>query len=203
MRRRRSSSCPARSRASRGSWARTAPDRFVTLSELVHSMLAGPVARSRARLQRDLKDPGAAWEWLHNQIAERTVDPALVHGDVCPPNAYVSAGPAGPVVTGIGDFSPHTVNGDPMMDIAGAVVSSSSGSTRQRPTMRPGSKGWPSNGTERRPRTGSRSTGGSTGSTSPTRSSSTRAPTAGAYVSWTASGWVRLRSEPASARPTA
>ena len=26
------------------------------------------------------------------------------------------------MVTGIGDFSPHTVNGDPMMDIAGAVI---------------------------------------------------------------------------------
>ena len=99
-----------------------APDRFLTLSELLHSMLAGPVSRSRARLQRDLKDPGAAWDWLHNQIAERTVEPVLVHGDVCPPNAYLSLGPAGPVVTGIGDFSPHTVNGDPMMDIAGAVV---------------------------------------------------------------------------------
>ena len=57
-------------------------------------MLAGPVARSRARLQRDLKDPGAAWDWLHNQITERTVDPVLVHG-VCPPNAYLSLRPGG------------------------------------------------------------------------------------------------------------
>ena len=31
-------------------------------------------------------------------------------------------GPSGPVVTGIGDFSPHTVNGDPMMDVTGAVA---------------------------------------------------------------------------------
>ena len=48
--------------------------------------------------------------------------PVLVHGDVCPPNAYLSCGPDGPVVTGIGDFSPHTVNGDAMMDVTGAVA---------------------------------------------------------------------------------
>ena len=48
--------------------------------------------------------------------------PALVHGDVCPPNAYLSQGPQGPVVTGIGDFSPHTINADPLMDVAGALI---------------------------------------------------------------------------------
>ncbi len=99
-----------------------APDRFVDLGELLHNMLAGRIARSRDRLLRDLDEPGEAWDRLHAEIAERTVEPRLVHGDVCPPNAYLSPGPGGPVVTGIGDFSPHTVNGDPMMDIAGAVI---------------------------------------------------------------------------------
>ena len=62
------------------------------------------------------------WERLFADLAERRVEPVLVHGDICPPNAYVSSGPDGPVVTGIGDFSPHTVHGDPLMDLTGAVV---------------------------------------------------------------------------------
>ena len=99
-----------------------APDQFATLDELLHNMLAGRVASSHDRLLRDVKDPSAVWDRLHAEIAERHVDPALAHGDVCPPNAYLSLGPEGPVVTGIGDFSPHTVNGDPMMDVAGAVM---------------------------------------------------------------------------------
>lgn len=62
------------------------------------------------------------WNRLHGELAQRLVAPALVHGDVCPPNAYVSQGPNGPVVTGIGDFSPHTLNADPLLDVAGAVI---------------------------------------------------------------------------------
>ncbi len=45
-----------------------------------------------------------------------------VHGDICPPNAYLSRGSGGGgVVSGIGDFSPHTLSADPMMDVAAAV----------------------------------------------------------------------------------
>ena len=84
-------------------------------------MLAGPTQGSRDRLTRDLPQGGAVWDRLLADLAARTVEPVLVHGDICPPNAYVSMGPDGPVATGIGDFSPHTVHGDFMLDVTGAV----------------------------------------------------------------------------------
>jgi putative membrane protein len=98
-----------------------APRQFGSLGEMLHNMLAGPTQASRERLQQDLPNVAEVWSRLHAELAQRVVAPALVHGDVCPPNAYVSMGPSGAVVTGIGDFSPHTVNGDPLMDVVGAV----------------------------------------------------------------------------------
>jgi putative membrane protein len=93
-----------------------------TLAELLTAMLTGPVQRSRADLERDLPDVVGVWDRLHFDLASRTVAPLLVHGDVCPPNVFVSQGPAGPVVTGIGDFSPHTMHADPLIDLVGAVA---------------------------------------------------------------------------------
>ncbi|GAA1827774.1 PH domain-containing protein [Microlunatus capsulatus] len=107
-------------------WARLvgtgAPQVLGSLPELANTMLAGPVARSRPRLQADLPDVAAVWDRLQADLAERRVTPVLVHGDICPPNAFVSLGPAGPVVTGLGDFSPHTVHGDPVADLVGATA---------------------------------------------------------------------------------
>ncbi len=99
-----------------------APRVHGSLPELLNAMLAGPVARSRARLAADVPDVGAVWDRLQTDLAARRVSPAVVHGDVCPPNAFVSLGPAGPVVTGLGDFSPHTVHGDPVADLVGATA---------------------------------------------------------------------------------
>ena len=99
-----------------------APVRFGSMAELAQQMLAGPTRRSQEHLTRDLPQVGAVWARLMADLAARNVEPVLVHGDICPPNAYVSMGPAGPVVTGIGDFSPHTVHGDPMLDVTGAVA---------------------------------------------------------------------------------
>jgi putative membrane protein len=99
-----------------------APQQFGTLGELLTTMLWGPLQASRASLERDVPGVSEVWNRLHADLAQRVVAPALVHGDVCPPNAYLSLGPDGPVVTGIGDFSPHTLNADPLMDIAGAVI---------------------------------------------------------------------------------
>ena len=99
-----------------------APRQFGSLGELLHSMLVGPTQSSRQQLEGDLPSVAQVWDRLYADLARRQVQPTLVHGDVCPPNAYLSMGPSGPVVTGIGDFSPHTVNGDPMMDITGAVA---------------------------------------------------------------------------------
>ena len=93
-----------------------------TLAELANLMLEGPVRRSSAVLERDVPHVAEIWDRLQADLLERTVAPRLVHGDVCPPNAYVSQGPGGPVVTGIGDFSPHTVHADPVMDLAGATA---------------------------------------------------------------------------------
>jgi putative membrane protein len=99
-----------------------APAEFATAAELARNMLLGPALSSRAQLARDLPNVADVWERLQADLNERQVSPVLVHGDVCPPNAYLSLGPDGPVVTGLGDFSPHTVHGDPMMDVTGAVA---------------------------------------------------------------------------------
>ena len=99
-----------------------APAQFGSLGELVRNMLVRPTQTSRPHLTRDLPDVARVWDRLQAELAERVVEPVLVHGDICPPNAYLSLGPDGPVVTGIGDFSPHTVHGDFMMDVTGAVA---------------------------------------------------------------------------------
>jgi len=95
---------------------------YDSLVELLDAMLAGPVQRSREVLERDVPDVARVWQQLHADLAGRQVAPVLVHGDVCPPNAYLSQGPDGPVVTGIGDFSPHTMHADPLLDLTGAVA---------------------------------------------------------------------------------
>jgi len=99
-----------------------APQQFGTLGELLSNMLLAPLQASRARLERDVPSVSEVWNRLHADLAQRSVAPVLVHGDICPPNAYVSQGPQGPVVTGIGDFSPHTLHADPLMDLAGGVI---------------------------------------------------------------------------------
>jgi putative membrane protein len=99
-----------------------APQQFSTLVELLSSMLRGPLQSSRTQLERDIPAAAEVWNRLHGELAQRSVVPAVVHGDVCPPNAYISRGPQGPVVTGIADFSPHTVHADPLMDVAGALI---------------------------------------------------------------------------------
>jgi putative membrane protein len=99
-----------------------APQQFSTLGELLATMLQSPLQASRERLEHDVPGISDVWNRLHADIAQRIVTPALVHGDVCPPNAYLSQGPDGPIVTGIGDFSPHTLHADPLLDVAGAVI---------------------------------------------------------------------------------
>ncbi len=98
------------------------PRPYGSLAELANAMLAGPMARSSEVLQRDLPDVAQIWDRLQADLLERQVAPVVVHGDICPPNAHVSLGPAGPVVTGLGDFSPHTMQADPLMDLSLAVA---------------------------------------------------------------------------------
>jgi putative membrane protein len=100
----------------------SAPQQFGTLVELLSNMLSGPTQSSRDHLERDVPHVAEVWNQLHAALARRSVAPAVVHGDVCPPNAFLSQGPQGPVVTGIADFSPHTIHADPLMDVAGALI---------------------------------------------------------------------------------
>src|SRR5215204_462391 len=99
-----------------------APQQFSSLGQLLHHMLEGPVRVSGGQLERDLPNVAQVWNRLHADLAERVVSPALVHGDVCPANTYIDCRSDRWVISGIGDFSPHSVNGDPMMDLAGAVI---------------------------------------------------------------------------------
>jgi len=107
-----------------------APQSYGSLVELLTAMLAGAVARSHDDLARDVPGVAAAWDRLQRDLAQRNVTPTLVHGDLGAPNVYVSTGTGtgtgtdehGPRVTGVGDFSPHTLQADPLMDLTGAVT---------------------------------------------------------------------------------
>jgi putative membrane protein len=99
-----------------------APQTYGSLVELLSAMLAGPTARSHDDLARDVPDVAGAWDRLQRDLAQRIVTPTLVHGDLDASNAYVSTGDRGPRVTGVGDFSPHTLQADPLMDLTGAVT---------------------------------------------------------------------------------
>ena len=113
-----------------------APQTYGSLIELLNAMLVGPTSRSRDDLARDVPDVARTWDGLQRDLAQRVVTPTLVHGDLGAPNAYVRVGEnspgAGtdgdgtderdPRVTGVGDFSPHTLQADPLMDLTGAVA---------------------------------------------------------------------------------
>ena len=98
------------------------PQQFGSLAELLTFQLNQAISHSRERLDVDLPQVAAVWDQLQADLAQRVCQPAVVHGDVCPSNAYASrAADAAVVVSGIGDFSPHTLLADPLMDVAGAV----------------------------------------------------------------------------------
>jgi putative membrane protein len=100
-----------------------APQQFSSLPDLLNAQLQPQVAISRARLGADVPDVAEVWRQLFEALATRDCRPAVVHGDYCPPNTYVTLDAAGhPRVTGVGDFSPHTLLADPLMDLAGAVM---------------------------------------------------------------------------------
>ncbi|MET1006279.1 MAG: PH domain-containing protein [Propionibacteriaceae bacterium] len=99
-----------------------APQQFGSLVELLTYQMSGAIAVSQHRLDQDLPQVAQVWSQLQDDLSRRQCEPALVHGDLCPPNAFVSrAADGSAVVTGICDFSPHTLAADPLMDVAGAV----------------------------------------------------------------------------------
>jgi putative membrane protein len=100
-----------------------APRSFDTLAALLTDQLLRVLPRSQARLEQDVPGISGVWDELQEWLTNRRGDPRLVHGDFCPANTYVAVRPDGtPVITGVGDFSPHTLHADPTMDIAGAVM---------------------------------------------------------------------------------
>lgn len=101
-----------------------APRSYGSLTELTTAMLVGPTSRSRQQLERDVPDVAAVWSRLQHDLAQRVVRPTVVHGDFGAPNVYVgpSADGSGVTVVGVGDFSPHTLQADPLMDLTGAVA---------------------------------------------------------------------------------
>lgn len=100
-----------------------APRELPTLVALLTDQLLRVLPASQQRLEQDVPDIGRRWDELQEWLTARQVEPRLVHGDFCPPNTYVAVLPDGrPVITGVGDFSPHTLHADPMMDVAGAIM---------------------------------------------------------------------------------
>lgn len=96
------------------------PRRFPTLGDLLEDQLRGAVRQTKLLLDRDL--PSEAVERVIAEVRQRQCPPRLVHGDYYPGNVFVDVRPDGaPMITGVGDFSPHTLAADPLMDIAGAI----------------------------------------------------------------------------------
>lgn len=99
-----------------------APQSFGSLTELLNAQLQPQIEISRARLEADLPNVPQVWDQLFSALSARSVRPTVVHGDYCPPNTYVQVVDGRPLLTGVGDFSPHTLLADPAMDVAGAVM---------------------------------------------------------------------------------
>ena len=100
-----------------------APELFPNLADLLTAQLFRVLPDSQQRLEADVPQISRTWDRLQAWLGGRSGEPRLVHGDICPPNTYLTVLPDGrPSVTGIGDFSPHTLAADPMMDIAGAIM---------------------------------------------------------------------------------
>jgi putative membrane protein len=95
------------------------PRTFDTLGELLEDQLRTAVRHVREQLDAEL--PAEAVERVIREVHTRRCTPALVHGDFYPGNVFVDDSDGTPVITGVGDFSPHTLVADPLMDIAGAV----------------------------------------------------------------------------------
>jgi putative membrane protein len=94
---------------------------FDSLASLCEDQLRIGLAESFDALADRVPDLQAKVDTVLARLRERKVTPMLVHGDYCPPNVYVVDSEAGPVISGVGDFSPHTLAADPVMDVAGAV----------------------------------------------------------------------------------
>lgn len=100
-----------------------APRQYGSLADLLAAQLQRTVGPVRSRLEADLPDLAERWQRLFDDLSQRQGWPALVHGDYFPGNVLAAVQPDGTaVITGVVDFSPHTIAADPMMDVAGAIA---------------------------------------------------------------------------------
>ena len=102
-------------------WARLIhrPAAFGSLQALLGYQLDASSHHHELLAQR-VPDLAAQLDRLRAELAERQCAPTLVHGDFCPPNVFAAPDRTGAVrITGVGDFSAHTLVADPVMDVAG------------------------------------------------------------------------------------
>jgi putative membrane protein len=100
-----------------GSDART----FDSLASLCEHQLRIGLADSYDALHERVPGLQAVIDNVLARVRTRQVTPMLVHGDYCPPNVYIHESESGLTISGVGDFSAHTLAADPVMDVAGAV----------------------------------------------------------------------------------
>ena len=103
-----------------GEIVRDAPIRASTWGQFLHTRIDECVAAMRGDLVADVPGFDAVLAEAHRILDGLSVKAScLVHGDYFPGNVMIGDDLA---VSGVIDFGPLTVMGDPMMDIASAVI---------------------------------------------------------------------------------
>ena len=106
--------CPRRCPGSLDWSGRTRHGSSGRSTELLNAQLEPQIEVSRDRLDADYRRCRTIWQQLFVGAVRAVGRPAVVHGDYCPANTYVRIDTDGrPRMTGVGDFSPHTLVADP------------------------------------------------------------------------------------------
>jgi len=95
------------------------PRRFDSFAALAEDQLRTAAELTAHRLGEDL--PPGSVDRVVAELSRRECRPALVHGDYFPGNVMVGDRQGAMIITGVVDFSPHTLAADPLLDVAGAI----------------------------------------------------------------------------------